>query len=156
MAYKSKSKKKSIANARKVKAQKCLDTHDATDLDSDIEVTAWTGGVNNHLLSESDDSDSDFNDAEWESDSSGDDVDELEGEELVASLQKEIEHEIQLLQELMFTPYERISTTKTAKEWQKVERNRGLGYNGQSKRTQRFRREKAREKAEEDKITRKR
>lgn len=112
--------------------------------------------MNNHLLSESDDSDSDFNDTEWESDLSGDDIDELEGEELVESLLKEIEHEIQLLQELMFTPYERISTTKTAKEWQKAEQNHGLRYNGQSKWTQRFRWEKAREKAEEDKITRKR
>ena len=60
MAYKS---KKSVMNTCRVKAQKCLDTnsnmHDATDLDSDIEVTAWKGGVNNHLLSDSDDSDSD-------------------------------------------------------------------------------------------------
>ena len=52
----------------------------------------------NNYLSDSDDSDSDFNDTEWQSDSSGD-VDELEGEELVESLRKEIEHEIQLLDE---------------------------------------------------------
>jgi len=50
----------------------------------------------------------------------------------------------------------RISTIKTAKEWKKAEQNCGLRYNGQSKQTQRFQWEKAWEKAEEDKITRKR
>ena len=95
------------------------DASNMTDSDLDIEVTAWMGGVNNHLLvSQPDDSDSNFNDTEWESDSSGDDVDELEGEELVESLRKEIEHEMHLLQELELTPYKKISSVKiTAKEW---------------------------------------
>ena len=46
--------------------------------------------MNNHLLSDSDDSLSgpDFNDTEWQSDSNSDDVDELEGEELVESLNR--------------------------------------------------------------------
>jgi hypothetical protein len=101
MAYKSKSKKKSIANARKVKVQKWGNTNlDALESDSDVdsvkEVTAWSGGVNNHLVVS--ESDSDFDDMEWDSDSSEEEVDELEGDELVDSLQREIEHEICLLQ----------------------------------------------------------
>ena len=51
MPYKSKTKKKSTANAHRVKDPKCLDTNsdahgasNTTDLDSDIEVTAWKGG----------------------------------------------------------------------------------------------------------------
>lgn len=116
MAYKSKSKQKSIVNARKVKAQKHFNAnagmHNVSETDSEgdsgpgVTVTAWTGGVNNHLIV-TNDSDSD---TEWESNSSGDEVDELEGDELVESLQREIEHEIQLLQELEPTPssqYER-------------------------------------------------
>ncbi|KAF8498421.1 hypothetical protein BU17DRAFT_72321 [Hysterangium stoloniferum] len=75
------------------------------DLNLDTEVMAWTGGVSNHLIV-SDDSDSDFNDEEWESDSSDEEVDELEGDELGESLRREIEHEIRLLQELEPTPYE--------------------------------------------------
>ncbi|EDR05911.1 uncharacterized protein LACBIDRAFT_329414 [Laccaria bicolor S238N-H82] len=95
-------------------------------------------------------------DTEEESDSSGDDVDELEGEELVESLRKEIEHEMHLLQELELTPYEKISSVKiTAKEWKRAEQSHGFRYNGQGERMQRRHQEMARKKAEKDKITRK-
>jgi len=92
------------------------------------EVTAWSGGVNNHLVVS--ENDSDFDDMEWDSDSSEDEVDKLEGAELVDSLQREIEHEICLLQELEPTPYERLMTVVTEKEWKRAEQKRGLGYNG--------------------------
>lgn len=163
MAYKSKSKKKSIANACKVKAQNRVNTNfDASESDSDdsvtlltsTEVTAWSGGVNNHLVVSK--NDSDFNDTEWDSDSSEDEVDELEGDELVDSLQREIEHEICLLQELEPTPYERLMTVVTEKEWKRAEQKRGLGYNGHGERTQRKQQQEARERAEKDKIMRKR
>ena len=122
---------------------------------SDAEVTAWTGGVNNHLIS-SDDSDSDFDDTEWESESSEDEVDELEGAELVESLCKEIENEINMLKQAAKTPYEKIVNAKlTAKDWKKAEQHRGLGYNGHALRTQRKHRQDERKKAERDKITRK-
>ncbi len=58
------------------------------------EVTAWSGGVNNHLVVS--ENDSDFDDMEWDSDSSEDEVDKLEGAELVDSLQREIEHEFKV------------------------------------------------------------
>ena len=166
MPYKSKSKQKSIANARKVKAQTRFNSDSnfntrntfETDLDIDLApdtVTAWTGGVNNHVVV-TDNSDSD--DTEWESGSSDEELedDELEGDELVESLRREIEHEIQLLQELEPTPYEILKTVVSAKEWKKAKQNRGLGYNGRGKRTQRKQRQEAREKAEKDKIARKR
>jgi predicted Mrr-cat superfamily restriction endonuclease len=162
MPYKSKSKQKSIAHARKVKwfkanitAHSISETELDSDSDSGVTVTAWTGCVNNHLIV-TDDSGSD---SEWESNSSDDEVDELEGDELVESLQREIEHEIQLLQELEPTPssqYERLKTVVSAKEWEKAEQNRGLGYTGRGKRTQRKQRQEVRENAEKAKIVRKR
>jgi hypothetical protein len=160
MAYKSKSKQKSIANARKVKAQKHFNAnagaHNVSETDSEgdsgpgVTVTAWTGGVNNHLIV-TDVSDSDT------SNSSDDEVDELEleGDELVESLQREIEHEIQLLQELEPTP-SILKTVVSAKEWEKAEQNQGFGYNGRGERTQRKQRQEARENAKKDKITRQR
>jgi len=96
---------------------------------------------------------------EWESNSSDDEVDELEGDELVESLQREIEHEIQLLQEVEPTPssqYERLKTVVSAKEWEKAEQNQGFGYNGRGERTQRKQCQEARENAKKDKIMRQR
>jgi len=152
MRYKSKSKKRSAANARNAKAQKRLRTADKedetasthTDSDSDVEVTSWTGGVKNHLIV-SDDSDSDhFDNTEWEMECSEDEIDELEGEELIESLRKEIEHEISLLKELDPTPYEKISQVNlTTKEWKKAEKKRGFGYNGRAEKTQRTHRQQA-------------
>ena len=114
------------------------------------------GGVKNHLII-SDDSDSDFHDTEWEMEYSDDKMDDLEQEELIESLQKELEHEINLLKELALTPYEKISQVNLMKkEWEKAEKKHGFGYNGHAERTQRNHRQQAREKAEKDAVTRKR
>ena len=103
------------------------------------------------------DSDSDFDDTEWEIESTEDEMDNLEGEALIESLRKEIEHEISLLKEFEQTQYDKISQAKlTRKEWKEVEKNRGFGYTGRAKRTQQKHRQQAREKAGKDAATRKR
>jgi len=60
--------------------------------DSEVEVTSWKSGVKNHPIA-FDECVSDFYDTEWEIESSGDEVKDLEGQELSESLQKEIEQE---------------------------------------------------------------
>jgi hypothetical protein len=80
----------------------------------------------------------------------------LEGADLVESLRKELENELNLLKQAAQTPYKKISNANlTARDWKKAEQNRGLGYNGLASRTQRKHRQDAREKAERDKITQK-
>jgi hypothetical protein len=117
-------------------------------------VTAWRGGVNNHLIIielSSDDNDSDFTDTDMESQLSEDEIDELEGDELVESLQKEIESEIRMLNNLSNeNAFTQITMARTKKEWKKIEANRSLGYTGNSVRTQRRHNEAARKKAEKD------
>jgi len=82
-------------------------------------------------------SDSD-SDTEWASESSEDEVDELEGADLVESLRKEVENEMDLLKQAAETPYEKISNRNlTAKDWKIAEQYRGLGYSGHASRTQR-------------------
>ena len=158
MPYKRRSQQLQAAKAREGRALKRLQIDSNLDTDgesSEVEVTSWTGGVNNHLIG-FDESDSDFGDTEWESEESEDEVDELEGADLVESLRKELENELNLLKQAAQTPYEKISNANlTARDWKKAEQNRGLGYNGLASRTQRKHRQDAREKAERDKITRK-
>jgi hypothetical protein len=63
-------------------------------------------------------------------------MDNLEREELIESLQKELEHEINLLKELALTPYKKISQVNlTTKEWEKAEKKCGFGYNGHAERS---------------------
>jgi hypothetical protein len=156
MPHKRRSQQLQAAKAREGRALKRLQIDSDLDTDgesSEVEVTSWTC-VNNHIGL--DESDSDFGDTEWESESSEDEVDELEGADLVESLRKEIENELNLLKQAAQTPYEKISNGNlTARDWKKAEQNRGLGYNGLASRTQRKHRQDAREKAERDKITRK-
>jgi len=158
MPYKKRSLKLQAAKAREGRALKRLEIDSELDTEgesSEVEVTSWTGGVNNHLIG-LDGSDSDVDDTEWESESSEDEVDELEGDDLVESLRKEIENELNLLKQTAQTPYEKINNANlTSKDWKKAEQNRGLGYNGLASRTQRKHRQEEREKAERDKITRK-
>lgn len=158
MPYKRRSQQLQAAKAREGRALKRLQIDSNLDTDgesSEVEVTSWTGGVNNHLIG-FDESDSDFGDTEWESEESEDEVDELEGADLVESLRKELENELNLLKQAAQTPYEKISNANlTARDWKKAEQNQGLGYNGLASRTQRKHRQDAREKAERDKITRK-
>jgi hypothetical protein len=90
----------------------------------------YTGGF---LLSDSDYDDSDFTDtsSEW---SEAESLEEMTGEELEANLQ-ELRGELETLQEMGATPYETIMHSKGASDWKKVEKNRQLGYNGQSRST---------------------
>jgi hypothetical protein len=162
MPRKSRAQQLQAAKAREGRARRQLGTDSdpdkpAEESNLDVEVTSWTGSVNNHLTS-SDDSGSDFIDTEWESESSENEVNELEGVALVESLQKEIENERNLLKQAadLETPYEKINNANlTTKDWKKAEEHQGLGYNGLASRTQRKHQQEAREKAEKDKITRK-
>jgi hypothetical protein len=84
MPYKKKSQQ---VQGRKSRALKRLPVGMDTDSEgevSDVEVTSWTGGVKNHVIG-LDDSDSEFDDTERESESSEDEIDGLEGAELVES-----------------------------------------------------------------------
>ncbi|KAF8158589.1 hypothetical protein B0H34DRAFT_783015 [Crassisporium funariophilum] len=65
-------------------------------------------------------------------------MDDLEGPELIESLQKEMEHKLSLLKELDLAPHKKIS------------QKRGFGYNGCGKRTQQKHCLQAQEKAEKD------
>jgi len=154
MPYKKKSQQIQAAKAREGRALKQLRMDTDSEL-SDVEVTSWTGGVKNHVIGLVD-SDSEFEDTDWESESSEDEIDGLQGDELVESLRKEVESEMELLRQAAETPYEKISNGNlTAKDWKRAEQNRGLGYDGHASRTQRKHSQNAREKAESDKIARK-
>jgi uncharacterized sporulation protein YeaH/YhbH (DUF444 family) len=132
------------------------------DHDSDIECTGWTGGVN-HVPS---DTDTDSGDEDWKdtdldggsADSDEDDnedLEDLEGEDLLDGLQKKWELLQQELEDLEKpTPYECILKKTTAKEWKKAEARRGLGYNGKSARRKREVAQQLREKEEQDRVVR--
>ena len=106
----------------------------------------WDGTVN-HIPSDSEDPDwSDMSDSDSEEEFS-----ELEGEELLESLQMRLEKELELLS--VPTPYEKIAAPVTSKQWAKAESNRCFSYNGQSVRTKRRVRQQAWEKEKDDCIT---
>ena len=114
MPYKSKAQKLQAAKAHEGRAHKWLEINSDPEMyqeGSDAEVTAWTGSVNNHLIN-SDDSDFDFDNTEWESELSEDEVDELVGAELVESLHMEIKNEINMLKQAAKTPYKKIVNAK--------------------------------------------
>jgi hypothetical protein len=101
MPYKKKSQQVQAAKAQEGRALKRLPVGMDTDSEgevSDVEVTSWTGGMKNHVIG-LDDSDSEFDDTEWESESSEDEIGGLEGAELVESLRKEVESEMELLKQ---------------------------------------------------------
>jgi hypothetical protein len=106
----------------------------------------YTGGVG---VEEESDSDSDYepdSESEWSDDES---LLEYEGDELEENLrqQRELMEDIQVLSGSHPSGYEEITVPKLRKEWTKVEGNRGLGYSGHSKRTQRRRAKEARDRA---------
>ena len=72
-----------------------------------------------------------------------DDVIELQGEELVESLRCQMEAEITLERQLSKEGLEVLMRKIDAREWQKAESKRSLGYNGLSKRTGRRQRQAA-------------
>lgn len=116
--------------------------------EDDDEICTWAGGVNNHLEDDlegwidlSEDSDDD------------DEIEELEGDELRESLESQMAREAETILEAAV--YQKLMRKITPKEWKKAELNRGLGYNGQSERSQQRRKKNAREKEFRDKQSRK-
>jgi len=82
-----------------------------------------------------------------------DELEELEGEELEASLKLAMENQLERIEQsnesYQPTPYESIMQGASASEWKKAESKRGFGYSGPpAARTEREHRQKAR-KAEE-------
>lgn len=96
---------------------------------------------------------------EWSSGSDADeeddsDIEELDGIELVESLQRELESKDILAVEA--SAYDTLNPHKiTAQVWKKAESNRHLGYTGNSARTGRRKDLQARRKAERDAVSRK-
>ena len=128
-----------------------------TDSDSDIECTSWTGGVI-HVFSDSEDEHWADSDSTSENDSGFDDLEELEGEELIRSLQIKCQHKLDLKQRAKPTPlaYNGLLHTKTPKDWKMAESKRSMGYNGLSKRRKREVAQKTQETEAKDKVTRNR
>ncbi|KAJ7209841.1 hypothetical protein C8J57DRAFT_1257387 [Mycena rebaudengoi] len=89
---------------------------------------SWNGDVN-YVASDSD--------GDWKSTANEEDSDsglsELEGTDLINSLQKQLELEVAALSAP--TPYEKINQPISSKDWAKAEANRALGCSGLSKRT---------------------
>jgi hypothetical protein len=104
----------------------------SSNSDSDC---GYEGGVNCYW---SDSDDSDFNEEYSDADS----LEELEGDELEANL---LELRTELADLGAPTKYDQIMESKLEKDWRKVEQNRGLGYSGNSKRTQERRAKEARD-----------
>jgi hypothetical protein len=133
--------------------------------DPDIECTGWTGGVN-YVPSDSDSDDEDWKDTDWDgpdgggaesNDNDNEDLEDLEGGDLLDGLRNKWELLQQELEDLAKpTPYEHILKKTRAKEWKKAETKRGLGYNGLSARRKREIAQQLREKEEQDKVTRER
>jgi hypothetical protein len=101
----------------------------------------WTGSVNHIVLDSTTDTGSDSSDSESE-----DDVEELEGEELLCSLQKSAEKELEQMAFSDSTKYQELQRTIGSNEWKKAESSRSLGYNGNSSRSQRRHAKAARDK----------
>ena len=98
-----------------------------TDSDSDIECTSWAGGVI-HVFSDLEDKDWADSDSTLENDSGFDDLEELEGEELIKSLQIKCQHKLDLKQRAKPTPlaYNGLLHTKTTKHWKMAESKRSM------------------------------
>jgi len=122
---------------------------DLTGIPSDSDETRWPGGVNH-------DPETDNSDFSWDEGSeseSEDDVTDDEDPELIARLQKNVEHHLQLLDTV--TAYDALMTGSNMADWKKVESKRALGYTGNSARTARRHDKWARDKEKEDAKVRK-
>jgi hypothetical protein len=120
-------------------AQPCTDTPDLpmeSDLESDCQ---YVGGVNHDYSDTSDDED--WSDSESNCSES---LSELEGSELEDSLQG-LQAEVSDLDAL--SKFEKFLMPKSAGEFKKAEKDRGLGYTGLSLRTKQRREKEARERA---------
>lgn len=118
------------------------------DISDESDVCDWDGTVN-HKYCESD-SDSDFEFSPSSESDSEEELSELDGEDLVESIEAE-RKKLGLPEPLAII----MESAGNVTVWAKAEKNRGLGYNGQSKRTQQHRAQKAREKAKIDEELRK-
>jgi hypothetical protein len=78
-----------------------------------------------------------------------DELAELEGQELVQSLGRELENELRM-HSWASSQYGSLKMKQTREEWKRAERNRRLGYNGRSERTKRRHDAEARKKEKED------
>ena len=125
-----------------------LDSNSDSDGNSDhTEVESkcgWDGDVNQAGESDDDDYSSD----------SGEELQELEGIELLQSLELCSTKEKEL--QAASAQYLELLRNVSQKEWEKAETNRGLGYSGLSVRTKRRHNQKAREKEANDAVMRQR
>jgi ribosomal protein S13 len=119
--------------------------------ESDEEVCSWTGGVNNHL----EDNPEDWIDLSGMDSEPDDELEELEGDELRGSLETEISREAEVLQNSDTALYQKLMRLISFKEWKQAEKNRALGYNGQSARSKRRKRKDVRDKECRDEETQK-
>ena len=117
--------------------------------DEDNERTKWTGGVI-HIPDSESDSDRDFDPSSALESEPGSDEEfsELEGDELLESLQRQAAEEAKLLQKPV--PYEELKRGVSGQEWKKAEAKRGFGYTGNSGRTKRRQEKVARDKSDKD------
>jgi len=120
-----------------------------SDPPSDSEICSWDGGVNHYP--------SDVGETtHWNSDSEEEEFSDLEGDELLQSLQKAQEKELERLENVSKpTAFDKMSQNLTSEEWKKAESNRHLGYSKGSMRTRRRHDLEARQKEEKDSVIRK-
>jgi hypothetical protein len=122
-----------------------------SDPPSDSEICSWNGGLN-HYPSDVEKT------THWDSDSESeeDGFSDLEGDELLESLQKVQEKDLKRLENVSkLTAFDKMSQNLTSEEWKKAESNRHLGYSKGSTRTQRRHDLEARRKEEKDSVIRK-
>ncbi|EPT01617.1 hypothetical protein FOMPIDRAFT_41382 [Fomitopsis schrenkii] len=106
----------------------------------------WDGTVNHEV-------EEDWPEEDSGDESSDDEVVELEGDELLASLQRVAEHKAHL-RRIRDNSYTEMLRPLTGSDWKGIEKNRRLGYNGQSERTKRRKNLNARNKAGTDAVLR--
>ncbi|KAF9502066.1 hypothetical protein BDN71DRAFT_1500217 [Pleurotus eryngii] len=117
------------------------DSGSASDTKPDVDMCCWDGSVN-HVPS-SDEEPMGF-------DTDAEEFSDLDGEELVASIEEEMKRKGMPLPLAII-----MQSAGNIEVWSSAERNRALGYNGNSKRTKQRHAQKAREKEDEDAVTRK-
>lgn len=114
-------------------------------------VNTWESDAKSDLAEWVDDEDLlDIN--EGMLDSENDEVEELEGDELVQNLEEDEGRKRQRMRSY----FDVLMSRRRMRDWNDIERTRIGGYNGLSDRTKRYHRQKAREQEEDDAKTRKR
>ncbi|KAF8977234.1 hypothetical protein BDQ17DRAFT_1440745 [Cyathus striatus] len=125
-------------------------------MQANVDECAWDGTVN-HWASENDSDDSDYWESEDSTSSSGSETDsedeffELEGEELVKSLERQVWHEVEELEQCHVTGYEAIQRKISKKEW-KIAEQLQVTYTGNSDQSKQRHNKKARDKEVADSV----